>query len=143
MNSEKISVKSLLEGILSFQDDLAKLYEQAAKEGSDRTHFQSFRQLASLNAQHATELREILENQPQTLDLELGKRPGVGHSAARQEAGDSEQSLMVKALVTEKALLAACSALLKSGQLPPSIQQILERQSQASQQAYTLLQHFL
>lgn len=143
MNAEKTTLKSLLEGILSFQNDLAKLYEQAAKEGSDRTHFQSLRQLASLNTQHATELKEILQSQSQTLAVEPSHKPEVFGTAARDEAGDDEQSLIAKAFLAEKALLATCKALLETAHLPPSIQNVLERQVQASQQAQSLLQGFL
>jgi hypothetical protein len=143
MNSDKISLKSLLESILAYQDDLARLYEQAAKEGSDRTHFQSLRQLSSLNAQHATELKEILVSQAQTLDLQLSQKPEVLRPPAQEEAGDDEQSLIAKAFLAEKALQATCGNLLQTAQLPPSIRNILERQVQASQQAHTLLQGFL
>jgi hypothetical protein len=143
MNSEKNSLKSLLEGILSFQNDLAKLYEQAAKEASDRALFQSFRQLASLNAQHATELKDILESQPETLEVQLSKKPEVLRSVAREEIGDDEQSLIAKAYLAEKALRETCKSLLETAQLPPSIHNILERQLQASQQAYALLQGLL
>jgi hypothetical protein len=143
MNSEKISLKSVLEGILSFQQDLAKLYEQAAKEGSDRAHYQSFRQLESLNAQQATELKEILESQPETLDVEIPSHAGVFPPAARQQAGDEEGSLVAKAFLAEKTLLETCKTLLETAHLPPSIQNILERQSQASQQAQSLLHDFL
>ena len=143
MNSDRISLKSLLESILSYQDDLAKLYEQAAKEGSDRTHFQTLRQRSSLNAQHATELKEILVSQAQTLDLQLSQKPEVLRPAAQDEAGDDEQSLIAKAFFAEKTLLATCGNLLQTAQLPPSIRNILERQVQASQQAYSLLQGFL
>lgn len=129
--------------MLAYQDDLARLYEQAAKEGSDRTHFQSLRQLSSLNAQHATELKEILVSQAQTLDLQLSQKPEVLRPPAQDEAGDDEQSLIAKAFLAEKALLATCGNLLQTAQLPPSIRNILERQVQASQQAQVLLQGFL
>lgn len=144
MNPEMITLKSSLEAIVAFQDELASLYEQAAKEGADRAHFQSFRQLESLNAQYATELRELLQSHSEALAVPLSQQPQVPRPAAQQQpAGESERSLMAKALSTEKTLQDACAALLQTAPLPTSVQPLLERQIQASRQACSLLENFL
>lgn len=143
MASEKNTLKALVGSIISYQEELAKLYEQAAKEVSDRQTFQFFRQLTSQNEQHATELKALLEHQPGNKEIQVDNKKEGLNAEKLDGAGYDESVLVNIAIKAEKKLIDTFEDLLETDQIPASVKQAMKNQLEFNKHSYQLLQDLL